>query len=105
MLYKSKSYINFFVQVLAFTKKLLVCQQISITRYILTAKTRSPHQWVRAIPGQIILFKQVNIHVYSIEVKYLSLMSIDNPLHARVYWPFQGGAYFQSHNIFLSEDK
>ena len=28
------------------------------------------------IPGQIILLKNVNIHVYSIEVGYLSLMSI-----------------------------
>ena len=34
---------------------------------------------------QIILEKQVNIHVYSIEIRYLPLMSIVNPLHARVY--------------------
>ena len=47
-----------------------------------------------AIPGQIILVKQVNIHVYSNEVRYLSLMLIVNSLHARVYWPFQGGASF-----------
>ena len=35
-----------------------------------------------------------NIHAYSIEVRYLSVMPIGNPLHARVYWPFQGGASF-----------
>ena len=44
------------------------------------------------MPGQIILVKQVNIHMYSFEVRYLSLMPIVNPLHARVYWPFQVGA-------------
>ena len=37
--YKSKSYL-IFVQVLAFTKRLLVYQQNSITRYILTVWTR-----------------------------------------------------------------
>ena len=41
---------------------------------------------------QIILVKQVNIPVYSIEVRTLSLMHIVNPLHARVHWPFQGDA-------------
>ena len=46
------------------------------------------------IPNQIILVKQANIHVYSIEVRYLSLMSIVSPLHARVYWPFQGDVSF-----------
>ena len=36
---------------------------------------------VRVIPGQIILVKQVNFHLHSIEVRYLSLMSVVNPLH------------------------
>ena len=40
--------------------------------------------------SDIILGKQVIIHVYSIEVRYLSLMSIDNPLHAR----FTRGYFF-----------
>ena len=65
-----------------------------MTRYILTVGTGSATQWVRVIPGQIILLKKVNIHVYSIEVGYLSLMSIVNLLYARVYWPFQGGVSF-----------
>ena len=47
-----------------------------MTRYSLTIGTSSTHQWVQAIPGQIILVKQVNIHVYSIEVRYLSFMPI-----------------------------
>ena len=44
--------------------------------------------------GQIILIKPVNNHVYTIEVRYLSLLSIVNPLHARIYWPFQSSASF-----------
>ena len=46
--------------------------------------TSSALQLVRMILGQIILVKQVHIHVYSIEVKYLSLIYIVNPLHASV---------------------
>ena len=38
-----------------------------MTRYSLTIESNSIHQWIRAIPGKIILVKQVNIHVYSIE--------------------------------------
>ena len=57
-------------------KRLLVYQQISITRYILTVGTSSTHQLVRVIPGQLIMVKQVNIHMYSIEVKYLLLVHI-----------------------------
>ena len=39
----------------------------SMTRYILTVETHSIYLWIRAIPGQIILVKQISIHVYSIE--------------------------------------
>ena len=54
------------------------------------------------IHGQIILVKQVNIHVYSIGVRHLSLMSIVNPLHVRVYWLFQGTAsYAESFLLFM----
>ena len=38
--------------------------------------------------------KFYNIHVYFIEVRYLFLVAIVNPLRARVYRPFQGGAFF-----------
>ena len=47
--YKKKSCLLFFVQVLAFTKSILIYQQTSITRYILTARTSSTHQCVRVI--------------------------------------------------------
>ena len=40
------------------------------------------------------MVKQVNIHVYSIEVRYLKIMSIGNCLSASVFWPFQGCASF-----------
>ena len=50
-----KGVILILVQALAFTKSLLVYQQIFMTRYSLTTGTSSTHQWVRAIPGQIIL--------------------------------------------------
>ena len=50
--------------------------------------TWSAHQWVRVIPSQIFMVKQVNIYVYSIEVRYMLLMYIANSLHARVYWLF-----------------
>ena len=46
------------------------------------------------IPGQIIRVKQGYIHESSTEVRYMSFMYIVNPLHARVYCPFQGGASF-----------
>ena len=69
------------------TKGLLVNQQISITWYILTVATSVTHERVRVIPGQIIILKQVNIYVYSIDFRYLP---IANSLHARVYWPFKG---------------
>ena len=59
-----------------------------MTRYI----SGQAHQWVRAI-------SVVNIPVHSNEVRYLSLMAIVNPLHARVYWPFQGGASFMGHTF------
>ena len=39
--------------------------------------------------------------MYSIEARYLSRMSIVNPLHARVYWPFQGGASFADYFCYL----
>ena len=46
------------------------------------------------IPGQkIIMGKQVSIHVYSIEVRYFTFIYIVNPLHGRVYRPFQGDAF------------
>ena len=61
--YKSKLS-QFFVQVLTFTKSLLVYQQISMTRFVLTIGTSSTHQWVPVIPDQIILVKQIKIHVY-----------------------------------------
>ena len=67
-----------------------------MARYILTVGTSSTIQWARVIPDQIILDKQVSIHV-SIEVRYLSLIYIVNPLHGRVYRPFQGGASFVDH--------
>ena len=41
-----------------------------------------------------ILLRHVNTHLYSFENRYLSLMSIINPLHAKVYWSFQGSATF-----------
>ena len=66
------SYLNFFVQALAFTKSLLlVYQQISTTWYILTVGTSSTHQWVRVIPGLLIMVNQLNTYAYSIEVRYL----------------------------------
>ena len=83
--------ILFFVQVLAFTKSLLLVYQLNpTTRYILTVGTGSAHQWVPVIP----FVKQINIHVYSTEVKHLSLMTIIKHLHARVYWPFEGRVSF-----------
>ena len=39
--------------------------------------------------------------MYSIEAGNLSLMSIVNSLHARVYWPFQGGASFADYYGYL----
>ena len=60
VIYKIKSYLIFFVQMLAFTKSLLLYQQVSITRYILHVTTSLTYQWVQVIPGQIIMFKQVN---------------------------------------------
>ena len=62
-------------------------------RYSLTIGTSSTHQWVQAIPGQIILVKQVNIHVYSIEARYMSFMPVVKHFHARVYWSFEGGSF------------
>ena len=53
------------------------------------------------IRGQIILTKQVNSHVYTIEVRYMPRMSIVNSLHARVYCPFQGGATFVDHFLLF----
>ena len=53
----------------------------------------------RYISGLVHTIPVVNIHVHSIEVRYLSLMAIVNPLHARVYWPFQGGAFFMGHTL------
>ena len=93
--------ILFFVQVLALTKSLLLVYQLNpTTRYLLTVGTGS-HQWVPVIP----FVKQVNIHVYSTEVKHLSLMTIIKHLHARVYWPFEGGVFlwiFFSYLCFMS---
>ena len=60
-----------------------------------------PGLGVQLIPGQIILVKQVNIHVYSVEVRYVSLMSIVNPLHARAYWPFQDSTSFADPVCYL----
>ena len=51
----------------------IVYQQISMTRYILTAGDQLNPSKVGAIPGQIILVKQVNIHMFSTEVRYLSV--------------------------------
>ena len=63
-----------FVQVLAFTKSLLVYQQISMTDQICFDHF-NPSMGSRDT-GQIILVKQVDIYVYSIEVRYLSIMAI-----------------------------
>ena len=80
LFYASKSCI-IVVQVLAFTESLLVL----LPDLCLTVGTSSIHQWFRAIPVQIILVKQVNIPVYSIEIRNLSLMPLVNPLHAREF--------------------
>ena len=66
--YKSKNYLNCLYKywrsqkAFSSTKK-----KNSMTRYILTVETHSINLWIRAIPGQIILVKQISIHVYSIE--------------------------------------
>ena len=90
--YKStcKSYLNFLYKYWRTQKAF----SEFMTTYILFVGTSSTHQWVRVIPGQINLVKKVNIHVDSIEVRYLSLIPIVNPFNASVYWPFQGSASF-----------
>ena len=60
-----------------------------------------PINRVRVIPGQIILVKQVNIHVYSIEVAYLSLISIVNPLLAVPRCRFLCRAFFGIYVVFF----
>ena len=42
-----------------------------------------------------------HIHMYSIEVRSLSRMPIVNPLHAKIYWPFQDGDFFVEHFGYL----
>ena len=57
--YKSTSYLNF-------------CTSIGVHKKpfprLLTVRTSSTHQWVRVIPGHIILGKHVIIYVYSIDI-------------------------------------
>ena len=48
--------------------------------------------------------KKLNTYVYSIEVRYLLLVSIVNFLHARVYWPFEGGASFVDLQLKIERD-
>ena len=62
--------------------------------YLFQVNFNCKDQFRPLLAGQIILFKQVYTHVYSIEVRYQSLMSIVNPLYARLYWPFQASASF-----------
>ena len=52
------------------------CPRLSTNIYDQVNFNRRTSSVHHIIPGQIILDKQVNIHVYSIEVRYLSLMSI-----------------------------
>ena len=49
------------------------------------------------------MVKNVNTYMYSIEVRYLKLVStyIANSLHARVYWPFAVGASFADLELLL----
>ena len=78
--YISNSYLNFLYKYWRSQKQSSYYHQISITRYILTAASMGS--------------SDICIHVYSIEVRFLSPMSIVNPFHARVYWPFEGDATF-----------
>ena len=63
-----------------------------MTRYILTTRTSSVHQWVRVMPGQIIVFKQVIFMCTPLKLDICHSCLRD--LHVRVYWPFQGGVSF-----------
>ena len=81
--YKTKSYCNLLYKYWR-KKHLLVYQQISMTKFILTVWTSYTYELAQAIPGQIILVKQVNINVYSIEVRYSNQIFIQI---INTFWP------------------
>ena len=87
--YKSKSYFHFCTSIGVHKKPSSL-----VLTYLFQVNFNCQDQFRPLIAGQIILFKQVYTHVYSIEVRYQSLMSIVNPLYARLYWPFQASASF-----------
>ena len=68
---KSKSYLNLLYKYWRSQKAFSSFFSTNLYNQVLTVRASSTHQWVRVIPGQIVMVKQVNIHVYSIEVRHL----------------------------------